>query len=79
MEKVDLLVSLNMLCTPKPNGFHDHYPYNKWIQMAISLEILTRHFQTNPFAGERISECDWGKSTFKGESMTLTGDVMTII
>ena len=34
-----------MLCTPKPNGFADHYPY----EMAISLGILTQHFQTNPY------------------------------
>ena len=20
-----------MLCTPKPNGFADHYPYEKWL------------------------------------------------
>ena len=24
-------VCLKMLCSPKPNGFHDHYPYNKWL------------------------------------------------
>ena len=28
----------------KTNGFADHYPY----EMAISLGILTQHFQTNP-------------------------------
>ena len=35
-------VCLKMLCTPEPNGFADHYPY----EMAISLGILTQHFQT---------------------------------
>ena len=34
-------VCLKMLCTPKPNGFADHYPYS----MAISLGMLTQHFQ----------------------------------
>ena len=24
-------VCLKMLCTPKPNGFHDHYPVFKWL------------------------------------------------
>ena len=24
-------VLLKMLCTPKPNGFADHYPYEKWL------------------------------------------------
>ena len=24
-------VCLKMLCTPKPNGFADHYPYEKWL------------------------------------------------
>ena len=31
-----------MSCTPKPNGFHDHYPY----QMAISLGIYPIFRQT---------------------------------
>ena len=25
--KTTIWVCLKMLCTPKPNGFHDHYPY----------------------------------------------------
>ena len=32
-----------MLCTPEPNGFADHYPYEKWL--FHSLGILTQHFQ----------------------------------
>ena len=24
-------VCLKMLCTPKPNGFVDHYPYIQWL------------------------------------------------
>ena len=34
-----------MLCTPKPNGFADHYPYEKWL---FHWEY-TQHFQTNPY------------------------------
>ena len=30
--------------TPKPNGFADHYPYEKWLFHWES----TQHFQTNP-------------------------------
>ena len=30
---------------PKPNGFADHYPYEKWL---FHWEY-TQHFQTNPF------------------------------
>ena len=33
-----------MSCTPKPNGFADHYPYEKWL---FHWEY-TQHFQTNP-------------------------------
>ena len=36
-------VCLKMLCTPKPNGFADHYPYEKWL---FHWEY-TQHFQTN--------------------------------
>ena len=32
------------LCSPKPNGFADHYPYEKWL---FHWEY-TQHFQTNP-------------------------------
>ena len=28
-------VCLKMVSTPKPNGFHDHYPYEKWLQLGI--------------------------------------------
>ena len=38
-------VCLKMLCTPKPNGFADHYPY----EMAIIWNIP--YFQTNPING----------------------------
>ena len=34
-EPKPIWVCLKMLCTPKPNGFADHYPY----EMAISLGI----------------------------------------
>ena len=37
-------VCLKMSCTPKPNGFADHYPYEKWL---FHWEY-TQHFQTNP-------------------------------
>ena len=37
-------VCLKMLYTPKPNGFADHYPYEKWL---FHWEY-TQHFQTNP-------------------------------
>ena len=37
-------VCLKMLCTPKANGFADHYPYEKWL---FHWEY-TQHFQTNP-------------------------------
>ena len=36
-------VCLKMLCTPKPNGFADHYPY----YMAISLGIYPIFRQTH--------------------------------
>ena len=38
-------VSENSVYPFVPNGFADHYPY----EMAISLGILTQHFQTNPY------------------------------
>ena len=51
-----------MLCTPKPNGFADHYPVFKWL---FHWEY-TQHFQTNPF-GElqkldtaQLQMRDWG-------------------
>ena len=37
-------VCLKMSCTPKPTGFADHYPYEKWL---FHWEY-TQHFQTNP-------------------------------
>ena len=37
-------VCLKMVSTPKPNGFADHYPYEKWL---FHWEY-TQHFQTNP-------------------------------
>ena len=42
-------------CTPKPNGFADHYPY----EMAISLGILTQHFQTNPYIYWSYRKVTW--------------------
>jgi hypothetical protein len=36
-------VCLKMSCSPKPNGFADHYPY----EMAIIGNIP--YFQTNPY------------------------------
>ena len=38
-------VCLKMVSTPKPNGFADHYPYEKWL---FHWEY-TQHFQTNPY------------------------------
>ena len=38
-------MSENVVYPIVPNGFADHYPVFK---MAISLGILTQHFQTNP-------------------------------
>ena len=40
-------VSENVVYPIVPNGFADHYPYDLW-KIAISLGILTQHFQTNP-------------------------------
>ena len=45
-QKSHIWVCLKTLCTPKPNGFADHYPYEKWL---FHWEY-TQHFQTNPFA-----------------------------
>ena len=28
---LNIWVCLKMLCTPKPNGFADHSPYEKWL------------------------------------------------
>ena len=42
-----------MLCTPKPNGFADHYPYEKWLfhweytlfsDKPIYIYIPSNHF-----------------------------------
>ena len=41
-------VSENVVYPIVPNGFDDHYPYEKWWKIGISLGILTQHFQTNP-------------------------------
>ena len=38
-------LSENVVYPEKPNGFADHYPYEKWL--AISLGILTQHFQVH--------------------------------
>ena len=40
----NLGVSENVVYYPKPNGFADHYPYEKWL---FHWEY-TQHFQTNP-------------------------------
>ena len=29
--ETSIWVCLKMLCTPKPNGFADHYPVFKWL------------------------------------------------
>ena len=42
-QEASIWVCLKMLCTPKPNGFADHYPYEKWL-----FHWDTQHFQTNP-------------------------------
>ena len=60
-------VCLKMLCTPKPNGFADHYPYEKWL---FHWEY-TQHFQTNPcvvdgFCWFRFSLVDFCSSPLKG-------------
>ena len=34
-QKMFMWVCLKMLCTPKPNGFADHYPYEKWLSLGI--------------------------------------------
>ena len=45
------MVCLKMLCThQKPNGFADHYPYEKW----LFHWIYTQHFQTNPSNGSHF-------------------------
>ena len=31
MDELDIWVCLKMLCTPKANGFADHYPVFKWL------------------------------------------------
>ena len=41
----EIWVCLKMVSTPKPNGFADHYPYEKWL---FHWEY-TQHFQTNPY------------------------------
>ena len=30
-------VCLKMLCTPKPSGFADHYPYEKWLAIIGNI------------------------------------------
>ena len=44
---------LKMVSTPKPNGFADHYPYEKWL--AIIGKINPTFSVTNPFGfGESL-------------------------
>ena len=45
ISRANIWVCLKMLCTPKPNGFANHYPYEKWL---FHWEY-TQHFQTNPY------------------------------
>ena len=50
-----------MLCTPKPNGFADHYPYEK----------LLFHWEYTLFSDIPICECDdkpWLQLGIKGIS-----------
>ena len=35
--KVQKWVCLKMLCTPKANGFADHYPYEKWLSIIGNM------------------------------------------
>ena len=44
-DKQDLGVSENVVYPIVPNGFADHYPYEKWL---FHWEY-TQHFQTNPY------------------------------
>ena len=39
-------VCLKMLCTPKPNGFADHYPYYMAISLGIYPIFRQTHFRT---------------------------------
>ena len=54
-------VCLKMLCTPKPNGFADHYPYEKWLF----------HWGYTPFADipiheqMRAADCVCGRRTLR--------------
>ena len=41
-----------MLCTPKPNGFADHYPYEKWL--AIIGNINPTFSGPNPYVYIKI-------------------------
>ena len=49
---ISMWVCLKMSCTPKPNGFADHYPVFKW----LFHWGYTQHFQTNPYI--YIYKCD---------------------
>ena len=44
-----------MVSTPTPNGFADHYPYEKWL---FHWEY-TQHFQTNPYEHWEHWENPW--------------------
>ena len=39
-----------MVSTPKPNGFADHYPYEKWL---FHWEYIP-YFQTNPYFRDEV-------------------------
>ena len=56
-EEMKMWVCLKILCTPKPNGFADHYPVFKWL---FHWEY-TQHFQTNPCCNQVAFEttCSW--------------------
>ena len=34
---IAIWVCLKMSCTPKPNGFADHYPYEKWLAIIGNI------------------------------------------
>ena len=57
-------VCLKMLCTPKPNGFADHYPVFKWLfhweytlfsDKPIFLAMFCRDLPYRPYIAEDIS------------------------
>ena len=60
-----------LVSTPTPNGFADHYPYEKWL---FHWEY-TQHFQTNPYEGVsehlRWFKYCWTNYLFENEKTSL--------